>query len=58
MDPQVSYLLSLQAVRERAAIVYDAANHDLLSNFDFHPERLDATATFVSDIIEVSHENK
>lgn len=54
MDPQVKYLLSLEAIRERSSIVYDAAKNNKLTNFDFHPERLDAVATYVSGLIEVS----
>lgn len=54
MDSRISYLLSLDAVRERASIVYDAAKRDLLTNFDFHPERLDSVADYVAGIIEIN----
>jgi hypothetical protein len=53
MDPQVTYLLSLNAVRDRAKLVGEAAEAGKLSNFDVHEERLSDVADFVTSIIKV-----
>ena len=53
MTDTIPYLLSLKAVRERAQIVLKNAEQGKLNNFDYHPERLDAAAKYVMDIIEV-----
>jgi hypothetical protein len=53
MDDQVSYLLSLEAVRQQASIVFKAAQINKLTNFDFHPEKLEAATQFVADVIAV-----
>ncbi|KAI1140552.1 DUF1688 domain-containing protein [Hypoxylon sp. FL0543] len=52
MDPQVKYLLSLQAIRERAKIVGEAAKSGNLSHFDLHEDRLDDVADFVTSVIK------
>ncbi|KKZ66880.1 hypothetical protein EMCG_07487 [[Emmonsia] crescens] len=52
MDPEVKYLLSLRAIRERAKIVEDAARAGKLNHFDLHEDRMEATADFVSSIIK------
>ena len=53
MDSNIKYLLSLQSIRERARLVWKAAQANELSHFDFHPERLDAVADFVASVIKV-----
>ena len=53
MDPQVTYLLSLGAIRERAKIVGEAAKAGKLSHFDVHEDRLDDVADFVTSVINV-----
>ncbi|OTB08960.1 hypothetical protein M426DRAFT_316251 [Hypoxylon sp. CI-4A] len=52
MDPQVKYLLSLGAIRDRAKIVGDAAKAGNLSHFDLHAEKLDDVADFVTSVIK------
>jgi hypothetical protein len=54
MEDEVKYLFSLEAVRERANIVYDAAKEGRLSNFDFHPDRMQDATDYVVSIIEVN----
>lgn len=53
MDPEVKYLLSLRAIRERANIVGDAAQARKLTHFDFHEERMGDVAEFVTSVIQV-----
>jgi hypothetical protein len=53
MDPAINHLLSLQAVREKAHIVFDLAKQGLLNHFDYHPDRLDAVVEYVVGIIQV-----
>lgn len=53
MDPQVKHLLSLQAIREKAQIVWQAAEGGELSHFDLHQDKLDVVADFVISVIEV-----
>lgn len=55
MDPLVKHLLSLQAIRERARIVWQAAEAGELVHFDLHPNKLDDVADFVISVIEVFH---
>ncbi|KAJ4353359.1 uncharacterized protein N0V89_005087 [Didymosphaeria variabile] len=52
MDPQVKYLLSLEAVRDRAKIVGEAAKLGKLSHFDVHEDRLPAVADYVTGVIK------
>ncbi|CEL01991.1 hypothetical protein ASPCAL01567 [Aspergillus calidoustus] len=52
MDPAIDHLLSLQAVRERAHIVFDLAKQGLLNHFDYHLDRLDAVVEYVIGIIQ------
>ncbi|KAG8161955.1 hypothetical protein KVR01_007720 [Diaporthe batatas] len=52
MDPQVKYLLSLQAVRERARVVWQAAEAGELSHFDLHKDKLGDVADFVISVIQ------
>jgi len=53
MDPRVKYLLSLGAIRERAAVVGDAAKSGKLSHFDVDEDRLPDVADFVAFVIKV-----
>jgi hypothetical protein len=53
MDPEVKYLLSLRAVRDRAKIVGEAAQAGELSHFDLHEDRMDDVADFVASVIKV-----
>lgn len=53
MDPHVKYLLSLRAIRERARIVWLAAEAGELSHFDLHKDKLDDVADFVTSVIKV-----
>lgn len=50
----MKYLLSLQAVREKANAVFSLAEKGKLQNFQYHADRLQETADFVIDIIQVS----
>lgn len=52
MDDQVKYLLSLQAIRDRASIVRDIAKAGKLNHFDLHEDKLDHVADFVVSVIE------
>jgi hypothetical protein len=53
MDPEVKYLLSLGAIRERAKLVQEAAAAAKLNHFDVHEDRLDSVADFVTAVIKV-----
>jgi hypothetical protein len=55
MTPDIEYLLSLEAVRERAQIVFAAAKRDELSHFTYHASKLPEAAAFVTSVINVSH---
>ncbi|KAI9731649.1 MAG: hypothetical protein M1818_007779 [Claussenomyces sp. TS43310] len=52
MDERVQYLLSLEAVRERSKIVYEAAQVGGLTHFEYHPSRMDAAADYVASLIK------
>jgi hypothetical protein len=54
MTPDIEYLLSLEAVRERAQIVFAAAKRDELSHFTYHASKLPEAAAFVTSVINVS----
>jgi hypothetical protein len=54
MTPDIEYLLSLEAVRERAQIVFAAAKRDELSHFTYHADKLPEAAAFVTSVINVS----
>ncbi|KIW15819.1 hypothetical protein PV08_05869 [Exophiala spinifera] len=47
----IDYVLSLQAVRERANLVYDLALDDRLNHFHFDKERLTEASAFVAQVI-------
>lgn len=53
MDEKVKYLLSLDAVRERAKLVGKAAEAGKLSHFEVHEDRLKDVASFVTTVIKV-----
>lgn len=53
-EDNISYLLSLQAVRRRAQQVLSAAQEGSLVNFDYDGHRLPAVADFVVGVIRVS----
>lgn len=55
MTPDIEYLLSLEAVRERAQIVFAAAQKNELSHFTYHADKLPEAATYVTSVINVSH---
>jgi hypothetical protein len=57
MDSEIKYLLSLDAVRDRAKIVGEAAEAGKLSHFDVHEERLSDVADFVVSVIKVCVRN-
>jgi hypothetical protein len=57
MDSEIKYLLSLDAVRDRAKIVGEAAEAGKLSHFDVHEERLSDVADFVVSVIKVCLRN-
>ncbi|KAL1864104.1 hypothetical protein Daus18300_007884 [Diaporthe australafricana] len=52
MDPHVKYLLSLRAIRERAQIVWQAAEAGELAHFDLHKDKLGDVADFVISVIK------
>lgn len=55
MTPDTEYLLSLEAVRERAQIVFAAAQKNELSHFTYHADKLAEAAAYVTSVINVSH---
>ncbi|KAE8349550.1 hypothetical protein BDV28DRAFT_163521 [Aspergillus coremiiformis] len=52
MDAEIKYLLSLQAVRERAHRVLQLAEADKLTHFDYHKDRFDSAVKYVTNIIK------
>ncbi|ODH35040.1 hypothetical protein ACO22_02992 [Paracoccidioides brasiliensis] len=52
MDPEVKYLLSLRAIRERTKLVEDLARAGKLNHFNLQEERLEKVADFVSSVIK------
>ncbi|KAL2819959.1 hypothetical protein BJX63DRAFT_333231 [Aspergillus granulosus] len=52
MDPAIDRILSLQAVREKAHIVFNLAKHGLLNHFDYYPDRLDEVVDYVIGVIQ------
>ncbi|KAI1394735.1 DUF1688-domain-containing protein [Hypoxylon fuscum] len=51
-SPDIAYLLSLQAVRDRSQIVLKAAREGRLHNFEYDEKRMTAVADFVISVIE------
>lgn len=54
MTPDIEYLLSLEAVRERSRKVFAAAQRDELTHFTYHASKLPEAAAYVSSVINVS----
>ncbi len=54
MSSSREYILSLRAVRERATIVGNAAKAGNLTHFDYHEQKMEDVADFVTTIINVS----
>jgi len=54
MTPDIEYLLSLEAVRERSQKVFVAAKKDELSHFTYHASKLPEAAAYVTSVINVS----
>jgi hypothetical protein len=50
---EIEYLKSLQAVRERANLVLEAAENDELTHFSYHPNKMGEVAEYVTGIINV-----
>jgi hypothetical protein len=53
MNSDVNYLLSLGAIRDRAQIVWQAAEAGELTHFNFHEDKLSDVADFVISVIQV-----
>lgn len=53
-DPEIAYLLSLQAVRDRSRLVLQAAEEGALNSFDYDAQRMPEVADFVLGVISVS----
>ncbi|KAH8201495.1 hypothetical protein TruAng_004343 [Truncatella angustata] len=49
---EINYLLSLQAVRERSQLVFQAAKEGSLDSFDYDEQRMSEVAKFVINIIK------
>jgi hypothetical protein len=54
--PIVTYLRSLEAVRDRSQKVFDLAQKGQLDHWDWHGERLGDVVQFCADIIAVGGE--
>lgn len=54
MTSERDVLLSLQAVRERAGKVLQAAESDSLNHFSFHASRMAEVVDYVTGVIDVS----
>jgi hypothetical protein len=53
MDPNVKYLLSLRAIRDRANVVREIAEAGNLAHFDLREDKLDDVVDFVASVIKV-----
>lgn len=51
-DPEIDYVLSLQAVREKAHTVLKIAKTDGLNHFQLNEEKLSDTADYVIEVIK------
>ncbi|SPO06690.1 related to Protein urg3 [Cephalotrichum gorgonifer] len=56
MDPKVKYLLSLQAIRERANVVAEVAKAGNLSHFNLREDKLDEVVDFVASVIKTDED--
>ncbi|KAJ5550016.1 hypothetical protein N7535_002042 [Penicillium sp. DV-2018c] len=52
MDPQIEELLGLEAVRTRAHVVLKLAEQGRLNHFNYHPERMEEAADYVTKLIQ------
>ncbi|PLB50886.1 DUF1688-domain-containing protein [Aspergillus steynii IBT 23096] len=52
MNQEVQYILSLEAVRERANHILNLAKSDRLNHFEYHEDRLDGAVQYVAGIIK------
>lgn len=50
---EIAHLLSLQAVRERAKLVLEAAKEGSLNSFEYDEKRMSAVSEYVVEIISV-----
>ncbi len=57
VDQILDYLFSTEAVRERCGQVFRAAQQNELEYFQYHPERLEAAADYVTSVIRESYPN-
>lgn len=53
IDTEIKYILSLQAVRERAQRVFQLAEANQINHFEYHEDRFDAAVQYVANIIKV-----
>lgn len=53
-NPDLEYLKSLQAVRDRSVLVLQAANEGKLNSFTYHPDQFSSCADLVESVIRVS----
>lgn len=51
----ITYLRSLDAVRDRSQQVFDLAVEGKLDHWDWHAEKLDVVVDYCIDIIKVGH---
>lgn len=54
MKSEMKYMLSLGAIRERAQIVWQAAEAGELAHFNFYADKLGDVADFVISVIQVT----
>ncbi|EAW15316.1 URC4/urg3 family protein [Aspergillus clavatus NRRL 1] len=52
MDPEIQYILSLKAVRERAHRVLQLAEQNRLNHFDYHQDKLETAVQYVINVIK------
>ncbi|KAF9893349.1 hypothetical protein FE257_011781 [Aspergillus nanangensis] len=52
MTPEINYILSLQAVRDRAHHVLFLAESNRLNHFDYNPDRLTDVVQYVTNVIK------
>jgi len=58
MDPNVKYLLSLRAIRDRASIVEEIRKAGKLTHFDVNENELDNVVDYVANVIKVRDSNR
>ncbi|KAH6856635.1 hypothetical protein B0I37DRAFT_79833 [Chaetomium sp. MPI-CAGE-AT-0009] len=52
MDPEIKYLLSLRAIRDRASVVGEIAKTGNLAHFELREDKLDDVVEFVASVIK------